>query len=72
MVVEYNSFQQKWLLLHSIKLLSLYSWCPPQLGCVKVICNSQILNNKYRGLGVVIRDDQGTLLVSGVHRNNAN
>lgn len=52
-------------------ILSRSSWVPLREGCVKINTDTAILGNEEVGLGVVIRDSSGKVLVMAVRRYQA-
>lgn len=53
-------------------ILKFQTWCPPSTGWVKINFDAHLGTGPIRGLGVVIRDDNGKLLLAGVRRVCAN
>lgn len=53
-------------------VLKYQTWCPPSAGWVKINFDAHIGAGLVRGLGVVVRDENGKLLVAGVRRVYAN
>ena len=65
LVAEYYVFSSKVVVHHPTRILLFVSWTPPNLGWVKVNFDANVATGTNRGLGVVIRDEHGKMLVAG-------
>lgn len=51
--------------------LSRSSWCPPSVGCWRINTDAVVLGEEGTGLGVVIRDEVGSVVLLAVKRVRA-
>lgn len=72
LVNDFNLYASKSCVLPQESTLKFQSWPPPHSGWVKVNFDAHVGGGCHRGLGVVIRDDNGKLLLAGVRRVIAN
>ncbi|XP_057539176.1 uncharacterized protein LOC130817471 [Amaranthus tricolor] len=72
LIRDFNQYASKVHVPCQESLLKFQSWCPPHEGWVKINFDAHVGVGLYRGLGVVIRDDNGKLLIAGVRRVNSN
>ncbi|CAO2828302.1 unnamed protein product [Amaranthus hypochondriacus] len=68
MVEEYKLYNGSTTVPQHFSLQHYQSWRPPSYGWVKVNFDAYVADNAIRGLGIVVRDSQGKLLVAGVRR----
>jgi reverse transcriptase-like protein len=68
MVEEYKLYNGSTSVSQQSSFLHYQSWRPPSNGWVKVNFDAYEADNAIRGLGVVVRDSYGKLLVAGVRR----
>ncbi|CAO2816818.1 unnamed protein product [Amaranthus hypochondriacus] len=72
MVMDYNIYAQKVFTSHFPRLPCAVSWQPPNQGWIKINFDAYIGHGCRRGLGVVCRDDQGDVLLTGTRLCQAN
>ena len=68
LVADYIQYLSKVVIYHLIKFSHFHSWSPALPGWFKVNFDAYVVVGANRGLGAVVQDDKGTLLVAGVRR----
>lgn len=71
MVHEYQIYSQKVILVNNPSSHSHQSWQTPNRGWVKINFDAHILPTFGRRLGIVIRDHEGKVLVTGTRSVDA-
>ena len=71
MVRDFNDYAVKVHITPRDSLLLFGSWNKPRTGWVKVNVDAHVDSGMVRGLGAVIRDENGCILVAGVRRIHA-
>lgn len=71
MVHDYKRYNTIAVVPQQPTFLRKQSWRPPLDGWVKVNFDAYVADNAIRGLGVVVRDSSGKLLIAGVRRIKA-
>ena len=72
MVVHYKEYAQKVFTNPNTKAPFSNYWQLPNSGWIKINFNAHIGVGCRRGLGIVCRDDQGCILLTGTHLCQAN
>ncbi|XP_057543284.1 uncharacterized protein LOC130821510 [Amaranthus tricolor] len=65
MMGNYQLYTQKLNVCHPSRVLSFQKWEPPSTGWVKINFDAHIGTNRRRGLGVLVRDNYGKVLLTG-------
>ena len=68
MVQDYNAYATKVLIPPRDHLFRFSSWSPPLDSWVKINFDVHVSHKTHRGLGVVLRDNSGKLLLVGIRR----
>ena len=72
MMGNYQLYTQKLNVCHPSRVLSFQKWEPPSTGWVKINFDAHIGTNRRRGLGVVVRDINDKVLLTGTRCVEAN
>ena len=72
MVAEYNEYSASVMVPHLNRVLSFQSWSPPVCNWVKLNFDAYVPTGINHGLGVVVRDHHGQVLIAAVRRCKAN
>lgn len=73
MVTEYNGYSKKLTAAHPHAVVrSFNSWQAPAVGVFKINFDTHVGPGMNCGLGIVIRDDRGKIIVTGTRRVIAN
>lgn len=71
-VTEYQAYAKKVFNIPVPKMLSYQSWQPPERGWCKINFDAYIGSDGSRGLGVVLRNDQGCVVLTSTRKVRAN
>lgn len=71
MVQDYNAYATKVLIPPRDHLLRFSSWRPPLDSSVKINFDAHVSHRTHRGLGEVVRDNLGKLLLVGIRQVKA-
>ena len=72
MIRDYQIYNQKLDFPHTPRVVSYQKWEPPCEGWVKINFDAHVEPNLQGGLGIVFRDAQGTVLLTGTRIIMAN
>ncbi|CAO2822581.1 unnamed protein product [Amaranthus hypochondriacus] len=72
LISDYQQYSQKLSVTNPPRVLSFQKWKPPSEGWVKINFDAHVGVALRRGLGVVVRDHNGKVLLTGTRRVEAN